>query len=110
MSTDNDVIITSLIQSYEVVWFIDEKDGKSPLLVLNSKRPALTYELEQKHDAKWIARVTIGQEQFTGEGYKKNIAKGDVIFLIYRIITSFSDFLDIKSISELIYDITFQIS
>jgi len=51
-------------------------DGKSPLLVLNSKRPALTYELEQKHDAKWIARVTIGQEQFSGEGYKKNIAKG----------------------------------
>ena len=44
--------------------------------MLNSKRPALTYELEQKHDAKWIARVTIGQEQFTGEGYKKNIAKG----------------------------------
>ena len=56
-------------------------DGKSPLLVLNSKRPALTYELEQKHDAKWIARVTIGQEQFSGEGYKKNIAKGLYSFL-----------------------------
>ena len=55
-------------------------DGKSPLLVLNSKRPALTYELEQKHDAKWIARVTIGQEQFSGEGYKKNIAKGMFYF------------------------------
>jgi len=62
------------------------EDGKSPLLVLNSKRPALTYELEQKHDAKWIARVTIGQEQFTGEGYKKNIAKG---YAALAIITSF---------------------
>jgi len=44
------------------------EDGRSPLLVLNAKRPALTYELEQKHDAKWIARVTIGQDQFSGEG------------------------------------------
>ena len=61
------------------------KDGKSPLLVLNSKRPALTYELEQKHDAKWIARVTIGQEQFTGEGYKKNIAKGIFKSFIYWV-------------------------
>jgi len=59
-------------------------DGKSPLLVLNSKRPALTYELEQKHDAKWIARVTIGPEQFSGEGYKKNIAKGYAALSIIR--------------------------
>ena len=67
-------------------------DGKSPLLVLNSKRPALTYELEQKHDAKWIARVTIGQEQFSGEGYKKNIAKGIVL-----LQSSFSSVVEIPS-------------
>ena len=67
-------------------------DGKSPFLVLNSKTPALTYELEQKHDAKWIARVTIGQEQFSGEGYKKNIAKGIVL-----LQSSFSSVVEIPS-------------
>ena len=75
----------------------NKKDGKSPLLVLNSKRPALTYELEQKHDAKWIARVTIGQEQFTGEGYKKNIAKG--IFLKFFFIGG-----DVQKFSDLIWN------
>jgi len=59
-------------------------DGRSPLHVLNAKRPALTYELEQKHDAKWIARVTIAQEQFCGEGYKKNIAKAEAAHEIIK--------------------------